>query len=302
MQEEKGGESMKSIELIGNTPMIQIGETNVYVKLEKYNPGGSVKDRAVYGMLKSALEKKTITHDNVLIEATSGNTGIALAMLGAILKLKVVIVMPETMSVERRRLVQAYGAQLVLSDGKKGMQGAIDKMNELIRQNPSYVTLGQFDNPDNPQTHYETTGAEILRQQPNVEVFVAGIGTGGTFSGVSRRLKEKNKDILCVAVEPSSSALLSGREAGPHKIQGIGANFVPDNFDDKVCDDVATVTNEEAIAEMIAFGRETGILVGLSSGANIAVAKRYAEYYPDRIVVTIAPDGADKYLSVVEFD
>lgn len=200
MQEEKGGESMKSIELIGNTPMIQIGETNVYVKLEKYNPGGSVKDRAVYGMLKSALEKKTITHDNVLIEATSGNTGIALAMLGAILKLKVVIVMPETMSVERRRLVQAYGAQLVLSDGKKGMQGAIDKMNELIRQNPSYVTLGQFDNPDNPQTHYETTGAEILRQQPNVEVFVAGIGTGGTFSGVSRRLKEKNKDILCVAV------------------------------------------------------------------------------------------------------
>ncbi len=302
MQEEKGGESMKSIELIGNTPMIQIGETNVYVKLEKYNPGGSVKDRAVYGMLKSALEKKTITHDNVLIEATSGNTGIALAMLGAILKLKVVIVMPETMSVERRRLVQAYGAQLVLSDGKKGMQGAIDKMNELIRQNPSYVTLGQFDNPDNPQTHYETTGAEILRQQPNVEVFVAGIGTGGTFSGVSRRLKEKNKDILCVAVEPSSSALLSGREAGPHKIQGIGANFVPDNFDDKVCDDVATVTNEEAIAEMIAFGRETGILVGISSGANIAVAKRYAEYYPDRIVVTIAPDGADKYLSVVEFD
>lgn len=302
MQEEKGGESMKSIELIGNTPMIQIGETNVYVKLEKYNPGGSVKDRAVYGMLKSALEKKTITHDNVLIEATSGNTGIALAMLGAILKLKVVIVMPETMSVERRRLVQAYGAQLVLSDGKKGMQGAIDKMNELIRQNPSYVTLGQFDNPDNLQTHYETTGAEILRQQPNVEVFVAGIGTGGTFSGVSRRLKEKNKDILCVAVEPASSALLSGREAGPHKIQGIGANFVPDNFDDKVCDDVATVTNEEAIAEMIAFGRETGILVGISSGANIAVAKRYAEYYPDRIVVTIAPDGADKYLSVVEFD
>lgn len=293
---------MKSIELIGNTPMIQIGETNVYVKLEKYNPGGSVKDRAVYGMLKSALEKKTITHDNVLIEATSGNTGIALAMLGAILKLKVVIVMPETMSVERRRLVQAYGAQLVLSDGKKGMQGAIDKMNELIRQDSSYVTLGQFDNPDNPQTHYETTGAEILRQQPNVEVFVAGIGTGGTFSGVSRRLKEKNKDILCVAVEPASSALLSGREAGPHKIQGIGANFVPGNFDDKVCDDVATVTNEEAIAEMIAFGRETGILVGISSGANIAVAKRYAEYYPDRIVVTIAPDGADKYLSVVEFD
>lgn len=292
---------MKAIELIGNTPMIQIGDSNVYVKLEKYNPGGSVKDRAVYAMLKGALERGEITREHTLIEATSGNTGIALAMLGAVLKMKVVIVMPETMSVERRRLVQAYGAQLVLSDGKKGMQGAIDRMEELIKENDHYVTLGQFDNPDNVKAHYETTGVEILKQLPDVGVFVAGVGTGGTFSGVSKRLKEKDGSILCVAVEPASSALLSGRDAGPHKIQGIGANFVPKNFDSSVCDDIAVVSDEEAVEAMIAFGRETGILVGISSGANIAAAKRYAVYYPDKKIVTIAPDGADKYLSLVEF-
>lgn len=293
---------MKTIELIGNTPMIQIGESNVYVKLEKYNPGGSVKDRAVYAMLKGAMERGEITKEHTLIEATSGNTGIALAMLGAILKLKVIIVMPETMSVERRRLVQAYGARLVLSDGAKGMQGAMDQMAALMAENPQYVSLGQFENPDNVRAHYETTGVEILQQQPSVSVFVAGVGTGGTFSGVSRRLKETNADILCVAVEPANSALLSGREVGAHKIQGIGANFIPKNFDPELCDDIATVSDEEAIREMIAFGRETGILVGISSGANIAVARRYARYYPDRTIVTIAPDGADKYLSLVEFD
>ncbi len=293
---------MKAIDLIGNTPMIQIGESNVYVKLEKYNPGGSVKDRAVYAMLQGALDRGEITKEHTLIEATSGNTGIALAMLGAILQLKVVIVMPDTMSVERRRLVQAYGAELVLSDGTKGMQGAIDKMNQLIQENAHYVTLGQFENPDNIRAHYETTGLEIWEQLPQVGVFVAGVGTGGTFTGIARRLKEKNDAVLCVAVEPSSSALLSGRTAGPHKIQGIGANFIPKNFDASVCDDIATISDEEAIAEMVAFGRETGILVGISAGANIAVAKRYAAYYPDRMIVTIAPDGADKYLSLVEFD
>ena len=293
---------MKTIELIGNTPMIQIGESNVYVKLEKYNPGGSVKDRAVYAMLKGAMERGENKKEHTLIEATCGNTGIALAMLGAILKLKVIIVMPETMSVERRRLVQAYGAQLVLSDGAKGMQGAMDQMAALMAENPQYVSLGQFENPDNVRAHYETTGVEILQQQPSVGVFVAGVGTGGTFSGVSRRLKETNADILCVAVEPANSALLSGREVGAHKIQGIGANFIPKNFDPELCDDIATVSDEEAIREMIAFGRETGILVGISSGANIAVARRYARYYPDRTIVTIAPDGADKYLSLVEFD
>ena len=292
---------MKPIELIGNTPMIQLGESDVYVKLEGFNPGGSVKDRAVLWMLKKAMERGEVTPDSVLIEATSGNTGIALAMLGAQLKLKVIIVMPKSMSIERRRLVQAYGAQLILSEASAGMQGAIDRMEALMASHPEYVSLRQFDNPDNVLAHYETTGPEILRQLPQPDIFVAGVGTGGTFSGVSRRLKEHDPHILCVAVEPASSALLSGRKAGAHGIQGIGANFIPANFDADVCDDIATVSDEEAIQEMISFGRESGILVGISAGANIAAAKRYAAYYPGKRVVTIAPDGADKYLSVVDF-
>ena len=292
---------MKPIELIGNTPMIQIGESDVYVKLEGFNPGGSVKDRAVFWMLKKAMARGEVTPDSVLIEATSGNTGIALAMLGAQLKLKVIIVMPESMSIERRRLVQAYGAQLILSEASAGMQGAIDRMEALMASHPEYVSLRQFDNPDNVLAHYETTGPEILKQLPQTDIFVAGVGTGGTFSGVSRRLKEHDPRILCVAVEPASSALLSGRKAGPHGIQGIGANFIPANFDADVCDDIATVSDEEAIREMVSFGRESGILIGISAGANIAAAKRYAAYYPGKRVVTIAPDGADKYLSVVDF-
>lgn len=292
---------MKPIELIGNTPMIQIGESDVYVKLEGFNPGGSVKDRAVFWMLKKAMARGEVTPDSVLIEATSGNTGIALAMLGAQLKLKVIIVMPESMSIERRRLVQAYGAQLILSEASAGMQGAINRMEALMASHPEYVSLRQFDNPDNVLAHYETTGPEILKQLPQTDIFVAGVGTGGTFSGVSRRLKEHDPRILCVAVEPASSALLSGRKAGPHGIQGIGANFIPANFDADVCDDIATVSDEEAIREMVSFGRESGILIGISAGANIAAAKRYAAYYPGKRVVTIAPDGADKYLSVVDF-
>ena len=246
---------MKPIELIGNTPMIQIGDSDVYVKLEGFNPGGSVKDRAVFWMLKKAMARGEVTPDSVLIEATSGNTGIALAMLGAQLKLKVIIVMPESMSIERRRLVQAYGAQLILSEASAGMQGAIDRMEALMASHPEYVSLRQFDNPDNVLAHYETTGPEILKQLPQTDIFVAGVGTGGTFSGVSRRLKEHDPRILCVAVEPASSALLSGRKAGPHGIQGIGANFIPANFDADVCDDIATVSDEEAIREMVSFGR-----------------------------------------------
>ena len=293
---------MKPIELIGNTPMIQIGDSNVYVKLEGFNPGGSVKDRAVYWMLKRAMERGEVTRDSVLIEATSGNTGIALAAIGAARGYRVILTMPDTMSIERQNLIRAYGGEVVLTPGEAGMQGAIDKMKELMSGHEEYVTLGQFDNPDNVLAHYETSGPEILKQQPDVDIFVAGVGTGGTFSGISRRLKEHDPHILCVAVEPASSALLSGRKAGAHKIQGIGANFIPKNFDPELCDDIATVSDEEAIREMIAFGRETGILVGISSGANIAVARRYARYYPDRTIVTIAPDGADKYLSLVEFD
>ena len=280
----------ETLKLIGNTPLYRIENTNIYVKLEKFNAAGSIKDRAVLGMLKKAMEKGTIKKDSVLIEATSGNTGIALAMLGAIYHLPVIIIMPETMSMERRKLIQAYGAELILTEGAKGMQGSLDALASLQKEHPNYITLSQFDNPDNPQFHYETTGKEILEQLPDVDIFVAGIGTGGTFTGVARRLKEANPNIRCVAGEPKDSAIISGHQPGPHKIQGIGANFIPANFDKELADDVMLISNEEAI------------LVGISSGGNIALAKRLAAYYPNKKIVTIAPDGGEKYLSVLDFD
>ena len=292
---------METLKLIGNTPVYHMEDTNIYVKLEKFNAGGSIKDRAVMGMLQHAIDTGEIKEDSVLIEATSGNTGIALAMLGAVYHIPTIILMPETMSEERRQMIKAYGAELILTQGALGMQGSIDKMKELMDAHPNYVALAQFDNPYNPQIHYETTGKEILAQVPDVDIFVACVGTGGTFSGISRRLKEANPNIRCVAGEPKSSALISGHEAGPHKIQGIGANFIPKNFDEHVCDDVMMVSDEDALAETVAFAKTTGILVGISSGANIALAKRLEKYYPDKTIVTIAPDGGEKYLSVLEF-
>lgn len=292
---------METLKLIGNTPVYHMEDTNIYVKLEKFNAGGSIKDRAVMGMLQHAIDTGEIKEDSVLIEATSGNTGIALAMLGAVYHIPTIILMPETMSEERRQMIKAYGAELILTQGALGMQGSIDKMKELMDAHPNYVALSQFDNPYNPQIHYETTGKEILAQVPDVDIFVACVGTGGTFSGISRRLREANPNIRCVAGEPKSSALISGHEAGPHKIQGIGANFIPKNFDEHVCDDVMMISDEDALAETVAFAKTTGILVGISSGANIALAKRLAKYYPDKTIVTIAPDGGEKYLSVLEF-
>ena len=272
------------------------------MKLEKYNIGGSVKDRAVLGMLEKAMERKEITSDTVLVEATSGNTGVALAMLGAVYHIPVIIIMPETMSMERRQLIKAYGATLVLTPGSKGMKGAMEEMERLLNEHSNYRCLSQFDNPDNPNMHYETTGKEILEQLPDVDIFVAGIGTGGTFTGVSKRLKEHNPDILCIAGEPEKSAILSGREAGPHKIQGIGANFVPANFNRELADDILLISDQEAIFETVRFAKETGILVGISSGANIALATRLSLRYPGKKIVSIAPDGGEKYLSVLDFD
>ena len=299
----EGEQIMKeTIKLIGNTPLYHVENTNVYVKLEKYNIGGSVKDRAVLGMLEKAMERKEITSDTVLVEATSGNTGVALAMLGAVYHIPVIIIMPETMSMERRQLIKAYGATLVLTPGSKGMKGAMEEMERLLNEHSNYRCLSQFDNPDNPNMHYETTGKEILEQLPDVDIFVAGIGTGGTFTGVSKRLKEHNPDILCIAGEPEKSAILSGREAGPHKIQGIGANFVPANFNRELADDILLISDQEAIFETVRFAKETGILVGISSGANIALAKRLSLRYPGKKIVTIAPDGGEKYLSVLDFD
>ena len=289
----------ETVKLIGNTPLYHIEDTNIYVKLEKYNIGGSIKDRAVLGMLDAAMNKGEIRQDTVLVEATSGNTGVALAMLGAVYHIPVIIIMPETMSMERRQLVKAYGATLVLTPG---MQGAMDEMERLMKENTNYRSLSQFDNPDNPNAHYETTGKEILDQLQDVDIFVACIGTGGTFSGVAKRLKEYNPAILCMAGEPEKSAVLSGRQAGPHKIQGIGANFVPANFDRELADDILLISDREAVFETVRFAKETGILVGISSGANIALAKRLSLRYPGKKIVTVAPDGGEKYLSVLDFD
>lgn len=291
----------ETIKLIGNTPIINIENTNIYVKLEKYNPGGSIKDRAVYGMLKDAYLNGRITKQTKLIEATSGNTGIALALMGAIYDIPVTIIMPDSMSEERRNLIRAYGAELILSDGAKGMQGAVDDMRAMMKQDSDYLQLGQFDNPANARIHYETSGPEIYKQVPDIDQFVCCAGTGGTFSGISKYLKEQNPDIRCVIGEPTNSALLSGHPAGTHKIQGIGANFIPSILDTSLIDDILWIDDEDAINETIAFAKSTGILVGISSGANIALAKRLSQYYPNDTIVTVAPDGGEKYLSVLEF-
>lgn len=291
---------MNSLKLIGNTPMFEYKD-NIYVKLEKYNLGGSIKDRAVLGMIEDAQKRGVLKPETVLVEATSGNTGIALAIIGRQLGYKVVIVMPESMSVERRKLILSYGAELILTDKTLGMQGSLDKVKELMAADANMITLGQFDNPAMVQKHFDTTAVEIMQQVPDLGVFVACSGTGGTITGVSKRLKQDMPDVLTVLGEPAGSPLLSENRLGPHAIQGIGPNFVPSVLDMSVIDEIATVTDEEAIQETIAFTRETGISIGISSGANIALAKRYHSLYPDRKIVTVAPDGGDKYLSVLDF-
>ena len=256
----------QTTELIGKTPIYQLPNTNIYVKLEKYNVGGSVKDRAVLGMLQAAREQDRIHEDSIIVEATSGNTGIALAMVGAILHIKTVIIMPESMSKERRELIKAYGAQLILTPKETGMKGALERANEILEKYPNAFTLGQFVNPANPDMHYCMTGTEIVEQVPNVDVFVAGIGTGGTFTGVTRRLKEHNPNLKAIAVEPTGSPAITEGKGGPHKIQGIGAGFIPENFDQTLMDGVQTVSDEEAFSEVQTFMRESGISIGLSAG------------------------------------
>ena len=291
----------QTTELIGKTPVYQLPNTNIYVKLEKYNVGGSVKDRAVLGMLQDAKEKGFIHEDSIIVEATSGNTGIALAMVGAILHIKTVIIMPESMSKERRELIKAYGAQLILTPKETGMKGALERANEILEKYPNAFTLGQFVNPANPDMHYRTTGAEIVEQVPNVDVFVAGIGTGGTFTGVTRRLKEHNPNLKAIAVEPTGSPAITEGKGGPHKIQGIGAGFIPENFDQSLMDGVQTVSDEEAFSEVQTFMRESGVSIGLSAGAAIVAAKRIARETPNANIVVIAPDGVEKYLSLLDF-
>ncbi len=289
------------LDMIGNTPMIKlnnIGNSNLYVKLEKYNPAGSIKDRAVYYMVENLEKNGLLKKGDVLVEATSGNTGIALSMIGSLKGYKVIIVMPETMSVERRTLMKAYGAELILTDGSLGMKGSIEKMNKLLSENSNYISLKQFDNEYNPLAHYETTGVEMYNQVKDIDIFVCGVGTGGTISGVGKYLKEQNPNIKVVAVEPEGSPVISKNKKGSHKIQGIGAGFIPKNYNENVVDEVMTITDEESYKGVRIMAQKEGILVGISSGANIYAALKLCEMYPDKKIVTVAPDGIDKYMSM----
>ncbi|MEE0710867.1 cysteine synthase A [Romboutsia timonensis] len=289
------------LDMIGNTPMIKlnnIGNSNLYVKLEKYNLAGSIKDRAVYYMVENLEKNGLLKKGDVLVEATSGNTGIALSMIGSLKGYKVIIVMPETMSVERRTLMKAYGAELILTDGSLGMKGSIEKMNKLLSENSNYISLKQFDNEYNPLAHYETTGVEIYNQVKDIDIFVCGVGTGGTISGVGKYLKEQNPNIKVVAVEPEGSPVISKNKKGSHKIQGIGAGFIPKNYNENVVDEVMTITDEESYEGVRIMAQKEGILVGISSGANIYAALKLCEMYPDKKIVTVAPDGIDKYMSM----
>lgn len=288
-------------DMIGNTPMVNlynIGRGNIYVKLEKYNPAGSIKDRAVYYMIENLEESGLLKKGDVLVEATSGNTGIALSMIGTLKGYKVIIVMPETMSEERRTLMKAYGAELILTDGSLGMKGSIEAMNKLLSENPNYRSLKQFDNEYNPFSHYNTTGVEIFDQVKDIDIFVCGVGTGGTISGVGKYLKEQNSNIKIVAVEPEGSSVISKNKKGFHKIQGIGAGFIPKNYNENVVDEVMSITDEESYEGVRLMAKEEGILVGISSGANVYAALKLCEIYPDKKIVTVAPDGFDKYISM----
>ena len=296
------------LDLVGNTPLVRVNnlikkdelKADVLAKLEYFNPAGSVKDRIAKEMIQDALEKGLINENTTLIEPTSGNTGIGLSAVATALNRKIIIKMPETMSVERRNLMKAYGAELVLTPGSEGMKGAIAKAKELASQIENSFIPGQFENPANPTAHYKTTGPEIYEQtEGKVDIFVAGVGTGGTISGIGKYLKEKNPEVKVVAVEPASSPVLSTGKGGAHKIQGIGAGFVPETLDTKIYDEIITVENEDAFATGKEMAKTEGILVGISSGAALYAAKELAkrEENAGKTIVVLLPDGGDRYLS-----
>ena len=302
-----------SLELIGGTPILKlnnytkkagISNATILAKLEYLNPAGSVKDRIALAMIEDAEKKGILKPGATIIEPTSGNTGIGLAAVAAAKGYKAILTLPDTMSVERRTLLAAYGADLVLTEGAKGMKGAIAKANELNKEIEGSVILGQFVNPANAEAHRKTTGPEIWEQTDGkVDIFVAGVGTGGTLTGVGEFLKSKNPDIKIVAVEPASSPVLSKGEAGPHKIQGIGAGFVPEVLNTDIYDEVITIENEDAFAEGAAFGVSEGILVGISSGAALKAASILAERPENKgkTIVALLPDSGDRYLSTPLF-
>lgn len=291
------------IELIGNTPMIKVNKmvsednAKLYVKLERFNPSGSVKDRAALGMIEKAEKEGYLKEGSVIVEPTSGNTGIGIAMIGSLKGYKVIIVMPESMSKERRDVIKAYGAELVLTPAPLGMKGAIEEAARLANEN-GYFMPQQFNNLGNSAKHYETTAEEIIKDIPDVDVIVAGVGTGGTISGVGKKLKEYNNKIKIVAVEPEASPVLSGGKAGPHKIQGIGAGFVPDIYEESFVDEIVKVSNEEAFRVAKEYAKAEGILVGISSGAAISVAIAISQNLDaNKKIVVISPDGGEKYFS-----
>lgn len=289
------------IELIGGTPMLEV-QPGLLLKLERFNPGGSVKDRTALAMIEDAEQRGALQPGATIIEPTSGNTGVGLAWIGRLKGYRVVLTMPETMSMERRQLLAAYGAELVLTPGAEGMKGAVAKAEELRDNTPGALILGQFTNPANPAVHYATTGQEIWEDtHGQVDVFIAGVGTGGTVSGVGRALKEKNFTIEVIAVEPASSPVLTQGHAGPHKIQGIGANFVPDTYQAGYIDRVLTVTDEEAFTAARSLAKEHGLLVGISSGAAYSAALQLSqqEAYKDKNIVVLLPDTGERYLSVL---
>lgn len=297
-------------ELIGNTPLLELDkfsksrgiETPIIAKVEFFNPGGSVKDRVALAMIEDAEKKGVLKPGATIIEPTSGNTGVGLALVSAVKGYRLVLTMPETMSVERRNLVKAYGAEVILTGGAAGMAGAIRAAEELRAATPGAVILQQFENPANPQKHYDTTGVEIWEQTGgDIDIFVAGVGTGGTVSGIGKRLKEKNPNVKIVAVEPKASAVLNGGQSGPHKIQGIGAGFVPKNYDNEVVDEVFDVENDDAIRTGRLLASEEGLLAGISSGAAAFAASEIAKRPENKgkKIVVLLPDTGERYLSTV---
>ena len=301
-------------ELVGKTPILELGNyqkkegvdnATIFAKLEYFNPAGSVKDRVALAMIEDAEEKGLLKPGATVIEPTSGNTGIGIASVAAAKGYKVVITIPETMSIERRNIIGIYGAQIVLTDGTKGMKGAIEKAEEINKNTPGSIILGQFDNEANPKAHYKTTGPEIWNDlDGNVDIFVAGVGTGGTVTGVGKFLKEKNPNVKVVAVEPESSPVLSEGKSGAHKIQGIGAGFVPNVLDTEIYDEVITVSNEDSFATGKKIAASEGVLVGISSGAALYAATQLAkrEENKGKNIVVLLPDSGDRYYSTDLFN
>ncbi|MFW5988221.1 MAG: cysteine synthase A [bacterium] len=302
-----------SSELIGDTPLVKLNKLNPYkdieilVKLENYSPGGSIKDRIAKNMIDVAENNGLLNKDSTIVEPTSGNTGIGLALIGAERGYQVILVMPESMSKERRALLKAYGAKLILTPADKGMKGAINKAEKLVEENESYFMPKQFENPANPESHQKYTAQEIINDtKGKIDYFIAGVGTGGTISGIGKELKKLSDEIKIVAVEPNDSAVISGDKGGPHKIQGIGAGFIPKNLDENLLDKIITIDDEEAFITARNMAKKEGLLVGISAGANVKSSLKIAKKMNDKKekakIVTIAPDSGERYLSTDLFE